>query len=305
MTNEGAGDITCPECGARVTPRRGASEITCPECGLIVDGGPLDRRPGLARDSAGAEETSRTGPPETALLHDKGLMTNVPPVTDGATDHTMSDARRRQMRRVRRQQKHARTADAGERALQIAINEIRRMGAALDVSRTAMKTAVKIWRTTYDEGLVTGFSVEAVATAALYGACRLHEEPRLLAEISPLARIDEMDCRRAYQRLNAELELPIPPLLPVDLLPRVADAEGISETVNRTARELLETARSNGYVDGKHPAGLAAAAVYAAATKHHGKQRNVQQSTLADAAGVTTMTIRNHYRSLLTMAEER
>ena len=82
---------------------------------------------------------------------------------------------------------------------------------------------------------------------------------------------------------------------PVKCLARIASKAGLQEKTKRRAVEILRrTIESNGSA-GKGPMGLAASALYVASVMEN---ESVTQKDLAEAAGVTEVTIRNRYRGL-------
>ncbi|MFC6960617.1 hypothetical protein ACFQL7_20490 [Halocatena marina] len=83
---------------------------------------------------------------------------------------------------------------------------------------------------------------------------------------------------------------------PTAYLPRFASELDCSEDVHREAHDILETVSGTTYTSGKHPAGLAAAALYASACLT-GEQ--LTQHEISNVADITRMTIRTHYRELI------
>ena len=76
----------------------------------------------------------------------------------------------------------------------------------------------------------------------------------------------------------------------------------VSEEAERLARELLNVAKTQDVHSGKSPAGLAAAALYAAARLSND---DLTQAMVSDAAHVSHVTIRNRYRELLDIYAEQ
>jgi transcription initiation factor TFIIB len=78
-------------------------------------------------------------------------------------------------------------------------------------------------------------------------------------------------------------------------VPRIAAKVNIGEKTQQTAVDILQRAEKKRTTAGKDPMGLAAAALYIACVMN-GEKRT--QKTIAEAAGVTEVTIRNRYKSL-------
>ncbi len=84
-------------------------------------------------------------------------------------------------------------------------------------------------------------------------------------------------------------------------MPRFTSDLGLSEEVERRARQLLDNAKQQGVHSGKSPVGLAAAAVYAASLLTNEK---VTQSEVSEVANISEVTIRNRYHELLEAEED-
>ncbi len=291
----------CPECGGRLRGDEEHGETVCDECGLVVEEDEIDRGPEWrVFDSSQRDNKSRVGAPTTKMMHDKGLSTNIGWQDKDAYGNTLSSNQRRQMKRLRTWNERFRTRDSKERNLKQALGEIDRMASALGLPKTVRETASVIYRRALQEDLLPGRSIEGVSTAALYAAARQAGTPRSLDEIAAVSRVPKTELTRTYRYIVRELDLQIKPADPEQYVPRFTSDLGLSEEVERTARELLSTARDTGIHSGKSPVGLAAAAVYAASLLSNEK---VTQSEVSAVASVSEVTIRNRYKELLEAAE--
>ncbi|TFH00983.1 MAG: transcription initiation factor IIB, partial [Nitrosopumilus sp.] len=81
----------------------------------------------------------------------------------------------------------------------------------------------------------------------------------------------------------------------VKCISRIASKAGLSEKTKRNATKILVNAEEKKISAGKDPMGLAAAALYVACVENG---ENKTQREVADAAGVTEVTIRNRYKGL-------
>lgn len=286
---------TCPECdGSLITDDR---HVHCTDCGLVVDEDRIDRGPEWrAFTPAERDEKSRVGAPTTNLLHDRGLSTTIDWRDRDGYGETLSDRKRRQFQRLRTWDERFRTTDANDRNLKHALGELERMGSALGVPESALKTASVIYRRALEEKLLPGRSIEGMATAALYAAIRQAGIPRSIEELATVSRIDYLEATRSYRYLVTELELPMAPPDPLEYLPRYASTLDVSTDTERRAHDLLETGIEAGVHSGKHPVGLAAAAIYAASRLTN---ETLTQDEVAAATDVSNVTIRNRYQELL------
>jgi transcription initiation factor TFIIB len=145
-------------------------------------------------------------------------------------------------------------------------------------------------------GLVRGRSMESVVAGALYAACRRHEVPRTLDELSEASGIDKKEIGRKYRFITRELGIRILPSNPVDYIARFASALNLNAETQSKAVEILEKAQEAELTSGRGPTGIAAASLYVAALVNNEKRT---QREVADIAGVTEVTIRNRYKELL------
>jgi transcription initiation factor TFIIB len=92
-----------------------------------------------------------------------------------------------------------------------------------------------------------------------------------------------------------ELDLKIPLIDPIKCIIRIANNAKISEKTKRLAINIMHDTIKSGISAGKDPMGLAAA-LYISCLK---TDENKIQRYIADAAGVTEVTIRNRYKSII------
>ena len=146
-----------------------------------------------------------------------------------------------------------------------------------------------------DKGLVRGRSIAAIAAAALYAACRGSGTPRTLREIAEASLVDKKDVARCYRLLLRELDVQMPIADPLTYVSKIAERTGISGKTQGIAIHILREARRKRAAAGKDPMGLAAAALYISCLQNNEKKT---QKDIAEAAGVTEVTVRNRYKSL-------
>jgi transcription initiation factor TFIIB len=290
-------EFVCPECGGKLASDAEHGETVCEECGLVVEEDEIDPGPEWrAFDSKEKDEKSRVGAPTTNMMHDKGLSTNIGWQDKDAYGNALSSRQREKMQRLRTWNERFRTRDSKERNLKQALGEIDRMASALGLPENVRETASVIYRRALDEDLLPGRSIEGVATSALYAAARQAGTPRSLDEISAVSRVDRMELTRTYRYIIRELNLEVKPADPKSYVPRFVSELDLSDETERRARQLLDSARSEGVLSGKSPVGLAAAAVYAAALLTN---QQITQREVSEVASISEVTIRNRYKELL------
>lgn len=283
----------CPECGGNLETDD-SGETVCSECGLVIDTENIDRGPEWrAFNHQERQQKSRVGAPTTKTMHDKGLTTSIDWRDKDAYGRQIGSRKRSQMNRLRKWQERIRTKDAGERNLQFSLSEIDRMASALDLPENVREVASVLYRKALDEDLIRGRSIEGVATACLYAACRQENIPRSLEEIEDVSRVERKEIGRTYRYVSQEIGLQMEPVDPKQYVPRFCSELELSEKVKTKAMEIIDVTAEKGLLSGKSPTGYAAAAIYAAALLCNEKQT---QREVADVAQVTEVTIRNRYQ---------
>jgi len=109
---------------------------------------------------------------------------------------------------MRREQSRGRFQSKAERNLAHGLGEVRRISGALELSNSVRDQACQLFRSAQNENLLRGRSIEAIAAASVYGACRCNGLSRLVGEVSEMARVVESRVTNAYKTLNEELGLP-------------------------------------------------------------------------------------------------
>ena len=287
----------CPECGsAHLNRDNHMAELICNDCGLVIEEDLIDYGPEWrAFDSEQREKRARTGAPMTYMIHDKGLSTMIGWRNRDSYGKSIPMRNRAQLYRLRKWQKRIRISDAAERNIALALSAIDRMSSAMGLPRNVRETAAMIYRKAALKNLVRGRSVEGIAAAALYAACRQCHVPRTLDEISKIANMPKRDIGRNYRFVARELRLKLMPTLPEDYISRFCSGLRFNGDVQVKTMQILKEAADRGLTSGQSPIGIAAASIYIASVLC-GEKRT--QSEIAEKAGITEVTIRNRYKDL-------
>jgi transcription initiation factor TFIIB len=290
-------ETTCPECGGRqLVHDRERAELVCQSCGLVIDDEFIDRGPEWrAFDADQRQKRARTGAPMTLTIHDKGLSTMIDWRNRDSYGRSISSKNRAQLYRLRKWQRRIRVSNATERNLAFALSELDRMASALGLPRNIRERSAVVYREAVDKNLIRGRSIEGVAAATLYAACRQCSVPRTLDEIAEVSRVSRKEIGRTYRFVSRKLGLRLLPTSPMDYVPRFCSGLTLKGEVQGRTIEILRQASERELTSGRGPTGVAAAAIYIASIL--GGERRTQRE-VAEVAGVTEVTIRNRYKEL-------
>ncbi len=286
--------MRCPECNStniKYDSIRG--ESVCANCGLVLDESVIDMsQEWRAFDEEQRAARVRTGAPLTPTKHDKGITTEI---GKGVGElFKVSPKKRTQYYRLTKWQK--RLIKSKERNLSFAFSELQRLVSYLGLSQAIHEKVAKLYEKAVDKGLVRGRSTEAIIAALLYAVCREEGAPRTLDEISKASGIGRREIGKTYRYISRKLGIKILPAKAQDYVPRFGSLLGLSEKVQVRAVKILEEAGKYDATSGKGPIGVATAALYIAAVLEGEKKT---QREVADAIGVTEVTIRNRYKELV------
>lgn len=291
-------EITCcSECDStNITQDYDRGELVCNDCGLVLDDAYIDPGPEYRIFDEEGRSRQRTGPPSMVTLHDKGLPTDISPRDKDSYGRDIPARNRAQMYRLRKWQRRVRVSSALERNLAFAMGELDRMSSRMGLPRHIREEAASIYRKAVNLGLIRGRSIEGVAAAVLYAACRRCGVPRTLDEIADAAKVGRKEIGRTYRFVSRELGLHLLPTSPNDYVRRFCSVLHMSSDAQKKAFEIIKLAEESDLVSGRGPTGVAAAAVYIAAMLC---SENRTQREVADVSGVTEVTIRNRYKEMV------
>jgi transcription initiation factor TFIIB len=278
--------VTDPESG----------EVICRNCGMVMFDKIQESRPEWRAFTADdANDRSRTGTPSSLARHDMGLSTVIGRADKDASGNRIDISMRSTMDRLRawdfRTQAHTPT----DRNLRQAFSELERLKDKLGLSDAIIEKTAYIYRKAQERGLVRGRTISSVLAAAIYISCREIGTSRTLKDIASISNIKRKDIARTYRLLVLELNYKIPMVDPIKCIVRVANKANLSEKTKRQAMNIMHSVTRSGISAGKDPMGLAASVLYLSCM-NTGESRT--QTDIADAAGVTEVTVRNRYKNL-------
>jgi transcription initiation factor TFIIB len=287
----------CPQCGSPNLVTDGTNgEVVCSQCGLVIADDILNQTPEWkAYTLEEYRSKSRTGAPIRYSNFDKGLHTTIQGFKD-ASGHPLSTKAKRRAWRLRKWQNRSRVRDSHNRNLMQAMNELQILAEKLNISVSIKELAAVIYRKALDENLTRGRSIAAIVAAATYAACRFTKTPKTLNDIVEVSARGKGEVSRAYRLLVRTLKIEMPSHDPLNYVSRIATKAKIPGKVQGTAVKILREAKRKRITMGKDPVGVASAVLYIACQK---EGENVTQKEIAEAAGVTEVTLRNRKKELV------
>ena len=293
------GGLICSRCGKNsMQTDEETGEFFCRKCGYVISDKVEDSGPEWRSFSKeGGADPTRTGAPSSLAMHDMGLATVISSVNRDSSGKPLSSSMKSTIERLRTWDSRSKVNASSDRNLRQALTELSRLKDKLTISSSVMEKAAYIYRKAMEKKLVRGRSISGLIAAALYAACRDTETPRTLKDVAEAANVKRKDIARCYRFLHLELDLKMPVVDSIQCVARISSKLGITEKVKRHATKILQETQESMESAGKDPMGLAATALYISCVKNG---VSITQRDLAEAAGVTEVTIRNRYKGLKT-----
>ena len=281
--------VTCPVCGSSeffIDQIR--FEKSCKKCGLVLEENMVDSTfRGTARDKDGNFH-GQNGAPNDITIHDGGISTTFDINKGNINDYV-------KWKRLRRLHNQSRVSGTQDRNLSRAFTELGLIISNLHLSNSVKRESASIYRKALKKDLVRGRSINKLLVATVFIACRQCKVPRTLGEIEKGTGVDQKTIGKNYRFLARELGIKLTPISPNDYIPRFASRLGLSSQVEVMSIEIINQAKDLGLTSGKDPASVAAATLYGTSMLY-GERRT--QTEVANALGVTEVTIRNRLKEL-------
>lgn len=280
----------CPVCGSKefiYNPK--TSELVCAKCGYVIENvlyTGSESRIMLEEDSE-ALAKSRTGGIISYSKYASALSTEIGEIEGSSENYEM-------VKKLKKWQQ--KSTSSYERNLKLAQQELKRLSSFLQLPAQVEETALKLYLTAVEKGLIRGRSIETVIAACVYIACRIHDVARTMDEIVKASNIYKKELGRTYKHLLEALKIKIQPIDAIEYVHRFGSLLNLPPEVIADAVEIVNKAKEADITGGRGPAGIAAAAVYLACVKHNIMKT---QKEIAEVAGITEVTIRNRYREMI------
>lgn len=289
--------IVCSNCNSnRIIDDPESGEIICSSCGMVIS----DRIQNITiperRDFNNNETESRrrTGIPVSLAIYDMGLATVIAKTNRDASGRPLGAEMRDRMKRLRTWD--FRTSHTYlDKNLTQAFDELDILKDKLVLSNAIVEKAAYIYRKVEDRGLVRGRTISGIMAAAIYAACREVGTLWTLRDIAAASDVKRKDIARNYRMLLLELDFKVPNADPMKCIAKVANKANLSENTKRQAISIIKEASGRGISAGKDPMGIAASILFISCLRT-GEYRT--QGQIANASGVTEVTLRNRYKEL-------
>ncbi|HJT48743.1 MAG TPA: transcription initiation factor IIB [Nitrososphaeraceae archaeon] len=279
ITDITSGEIVCSICGAVLYDKM--DDITRPEK--------------LAFDSEEKNNRSRTGIPISLAIAGMGLATLISKNDLDASGRPLDTEVRAIMQRLRTWNSRAYSHGHDGRNFIKAFNELNIIKDKLVLSEAVVEKAAYIYRKARDERLIRGRSISGIMAAAIYAACREVGSPYTLKEIADASGSKRTDIAKNYRKLIIELDLKCPRADPMKCISKIANKANLSESTKRHAIQIMNEVSKRQIASGKDPTALAASVIYTSCLK---TGEPTSQMRIANASGVTVMTIRKGFKDV-------
>lgn len=284
----------CPECGGVIKETGG--ELVCLSCGLVTGSSDPDR--GSDAQVFEASESRRLRAQAPSIQSPLGLGTTFKPLENYSADargRGPSPAEIETRFRRKRLQQRALGNDSKIRNLGIATPMISGFCDRLGLPYGIFDRSVALYRRALKKELVRGRSIDGVASACIYAACRMGGIPVDLNRIVEVAGIERKEVSRDYRLVYEALNLKIRAPTSECHVARIAEKLGVEAPVVAKAEEIYKSMAKAKQTAGRDPKGVSAACLYYASAVM-GSRRT--QKDIADAAGTTEVTLRNRCKDV-------
>ncbi|MFY9567013.1 MAG: transcription initiation factor IIB [Nitrososphaeraceae archaeon] len=292
------------------------SELICSNCGLVISTERVqETRPEwhyFDHDSPNNNRI-RTGMPTSLARHDMGLSTIIGRTDRDYTGNRIATSVKSTIDKLRVLDYRTQLYSATDRSLKKAFSELDILKDKLALPDSVVEKTAYIYRKAQQRGMIRGRTVSAMLAAAIYIACREIRVGKTLKDIAEGSNVKPKILSQSYRILLTELDIKTPMLDPMKCITKIASKMKLNERITRQAMSIMYEAIKKEATTGKDPMGLASAVLYIAYTNNNirgsdisSKRRdannentnNRSQTSFAQAAGVTDVTLRHTIKDL-------
>ena len=283
-------NIICSVCKSdRVITDYESGEVICSNCGLVISDNIQDSTDAMY------DKSRKTGVTNSLARYDMGLSSIMGKSNQDAGGHILDAAMRSRMERLRRWDLRIKTSTYNNRNLRDAFDQLHTSKDKLGLPDSIVEKTAYIYRKAQQRGLVRGRAISAVLDAAMYIACRELGIPKTLKEIAVANNTKRRTLAKSYRLLITELDIKIPIIDSTKCIIKISNTANLNEKTKRKAINIMYDLNRKELPAGKDPMGIAATVLYIACL-YTGEKRT--QTNIAQAAGITEVTLRNRYRQI-------
>jgi transcription initiation factor TFIIB len=316
--------ILCPNCNVNYDDKNDnrniindpeSGEIICGICGLVLS---IEKSQEIRPEwrNFNTEQSNnriRTGMPTSLARHDMGLSTIIGRTDRDYTGNRIATSVKSTIDKLRVLDYRTQLYSATDRSLKKAFSELDILKDKLALPDSVVEKTAYIYRKAQQRGMIRGRTVSAMLAAAIYIACREIRVGKTLKDIAEGSNVKPKILSQSYRILLTELDIKTPMLDPMKCITKIASKMKLNERITRQAMSIMYEAIKKEVTTGKDPMGLASAVLYMAYTNNNirgsdisSKRRdtnnentnNGSQTSFAQAAGVTDVTLRHTIKDL-------
>jgi len=274
-----------------------SGEIACSKCGLVLSDRAQESRAEWRIFDSESNDRSRVGSPTSLAYHDMGLATVIGKANKDSSGRQLDASMNSTIQRLRTWDFRTKVHSPTHRNLMKAFSELGKLKDKLGLSDAIMEKTAYVYRKAQEKKLIRGRSSSSMLAAAIYTVCRELGASRTLRNVADATDVKRKDISRSYRLLVLELDLRVPLVDPMKCIAKIANEARLSEKTKRMAMDTMNDLIGKEISAGKLPMGLAATVLYMACLANN---ESKTQKDIADAAGVTEVTIRNRFKDLKT-----
>jgi transcription initiation factor TFIIB len=290
--------ITCSTCNIkedRLVTDVVSGEIVCSNCGTVVIDGIEEIGKEWINPKDNGTDKSRIGMPFSLAVHDMNLSTIIGKTNKDSAGQLIDSGMQARMNRLRIWDSRTMYRDSSSRNFTTAFVLLGKLKDKLSLTPSIVEKTAYTYRKVQEDGLIRGRTIGAVLVACLYITCREQGVSRTIDELAEASNIRRKAIAKIYRDIVFHLNRKMPQVNCFQCIDKVANKIELNEITTRHARDLMKKVLEQEFSAGKDPMGFAGAVLYVS-LQMEGK--TVRQIDIADAAGVTEVTIRNRAKEL-------
>jgi transcription initiation factor TFIIB len=289
---------TCNPSESKLITDVESGEIICNRCGIVVERDLEDTQKLWYKAEDDSSDT-KNGSPTSLTLYDQGLATKIGNTNRDASGNVINSMMMTRLNKMRYHDKRSQINKSARNLIR-AFRQLDSLKDKLGLSNAVIEKTAYIYRKVQEAGLVRGRKINTVLGASLYIACREFGIPRTLREITSINNEKYRETSRVYRQIVLFLERQIPQINLYQYVEKVGKKANLEEKNIRQALQLMKKVQDAGLSAGKDPMGVVGAVIYLSVPKsdENSGQRIIKQAIIADAAGVSDVTIRHIYKEI-------